>query len=247
VRAYPLKSGQTGHVNTRSRAWSCAVLAVASLACAGAARSQVPATQAAGKGIYKCIGPDGKPSLTDRRNPECMSSDQQELRPDGSIKRVVPPPPTADEQSKLDQELQALRETKASRDEAVKYDRLLLRRYPKEAVHDRARVNALERLRGAMTASERRLQELSGERRRLLEEAEFYKGRKMPDSLRQQIDTNAAGAAAQRELMKQQQGQIDDIDRQFDAERDRLRKLWGGAQPGTIGSVPRNDAVKPAR
>lgn len=199
----------------------------------------------AGKGIYKCIGPDGKPRLTDRLNPECMNNDQQELRPDGSLKRVVPPPPTADEQAKLDQQLLALRETKASKDEAVKYDRLLLRRYPNEAAHDRARVNALERLRSAMAASERRLQELADERKRLLDEGEFYKGRKMPDGLRQKIDTNAAGAAAQRELMKQQQGQIDDINRQFDAERDRLRKLWGGALPGTIGPVPRSDTGKP--
>jgi uncharacterized protein involved in exopolysaccharide biosynthesis len=98
-----------------------------------------------------------------------------------------------------------------------------------------------------MAASERRLGELANERKALLDEAEFYKGRKMPDGLRQKIDTNAAGAAAQRELMKQQQGQIDDIDRQFDAERDRLRKLWNGAQPGTIGSVPRSDTAKPVR
>lgn len=201
----------------------------------------------AGKGIYACKGADGKPILQDRRIPECMDREQEERNRDGSLRGKVKPPPTSDEQAKMDAELQAMREARASKDEAVKYDRLLLRRYPNEASHDRARVNALERLRSAMAASERRLKELSDERKRLLDEAEFYKGRKMPEDLRQKIDTNAAGAAAQRELMKQQQGQIDDIDRQFDAERERLRKLWGGEQPGTIGPVPRTDSLRSAR
>ena len=160
--------------------------------------------------------------------------------------RVVPPPPTADEQAKFDRELQEMREARASKDEAAKYDRLLKVRYRNEQAHDRARDAALERLRSAMASSEKRVIDLADERKRLLEEAEFFKGRKMPDPLRQRIETNADGTAAQRQWMKQQQDQINDIDRQYDAERQRLRKLWDGAQPGTVGPVPRSDAVKTA-
>lgn len=247
VRASPLRPGQIGPAISSPRAWACAILAAAALSAPGPGSAQPQGSQSTGKGIFKCIGPDGKPSLTDRRNAECMNTDQQELRPDGSIKRVVPPPPTADEQSRMDVELQRMRDARATSDEAVKYDRLLKLRYPNEPTHDRARVSALERLRSAMAASERRLVELADERKRLLDEAEFYKSRKMPEALRQRVETNAAGSAAQRQLMKQQQDQINDIDGQFDAERERLRKLWSGSQPGTIGPVPRSDAVKASR
>lgn len=225
--------------------WALSGIGMAALCGMFAPPALAQQPQAGGKGIYTCIGPDGKAIVGDRRIPECMDKAQTELNKDGSPRRVVPPPPTADEQAKMDQELQALREARASKDEAAKYDRLLKLRYPNEATHDRARVSALERLRSATKASEKRLGELADERKRLLEEAEFYKGRKMPEGLRQRIETNGAGTAAQRQLMKQQQDQINDIDRQLDAERERLRKLWGGAQPGTIGPVPRSDAGKP--
>jgi hypothetical protein len=185
-----------------------------------------------------CRDKDGRPVLQDRRIAECMDREQEQRHRDGSLKGTVRPPPTADERARMDSELQRMREEHASKDEAVKYDRLLKIRYPDEATHERARGAALERLRAAMASSEQRLRELAGERRRLTEEAEFYKGRQMPERLRQQIETNEAGAAAQRQLVKQQEGVIADIDRSFDAERGRLRKLWRGAQPGTIGPVP---------
>lgn len=225
-------------------ALSCLGIATVWAMLPGTAQAQQP--QSGGKGIYTCIGPDGKPIVGDRRIPDCMDKPQTELNKDGSPRRVVQPPPTADEQAKIDRELQEMREAKASKDEAAKYDRLLKVRYRNEQSHDRARDAALERLRSAMASSEKRLIELAGERKRLLEEAEFFKGRKMPDPLRLRLETNAAGTAAQRQLMKQQQDQINDIDRQFDAERERLRKLWDGAQPGTVGPVPRSDAVRAA-
>lgn len=219
------------------------------LVCAGlsaAATAQRPAASA-GQGIYVCRDKDGRPLLQDRRIAECMDREQEQRNRDGSVRGALAPPPTADEQARMDVELAQLRQARASSDEALKYDRLLKIRFPDEAAHDRARVAALERLRGAMGSSERRLRELADERRTLQNEAEFYKGRKMPDRLRQQIETNGAGAAAQRQLMKQQEAEIADIDRRFDAERERLRKLWRGAQPGSVGPVPRADAASAPR
>lgn len=239
-----IRPGERGEMAVWGCTLSCLGAAVVSAMLTGTAHAQQP--QGGGKGIYTCIGPDGKPIVGDRRIPDCMDKPQTELNKDGSPRRVVPPPPTADEQAKIDRELQEMREARASKDEAAKYDRLLKVRYRNEKAHDRARDAALERLRSAMTSSEKRVIDLAEERKRLLEEAEFFKGRKMPDALRLRIETNGAGTAAQRQLMKQQQEQINDIDRQFDAERERLRKLWDGAQPGTVGPVPRSDAVRTA-
>ncbi|MFO1216809.1 MAG: hypothetical protein U1E89_00330 [Burkholderiaceae bacterium] len=203
---------------------------------AGASASA--AEQGSGAGIYSCIGPDGKPSIGDRLNPDCKDKDQKEHRQDGATKSIRKPPPTADEQARIDAELQRLREASATRSEAEKYDRLLKVRYPNRAAHDRKRAAELERLQRAVAASEQRLREMGDERKRLMDEAEFYKGRKMPDALKQRIDANGATTSAQKQLLKQQQDQIDDINRLYDAELERLQKLWNGAQPGSLGPVP---------
>lgn len=223
-------------VQMRGRHARAALIGVLAWTLAGG--SALAADAGGGKGIYSCTGPDGKPILGDRRIPECMDREQKELNKDGSLRRNVPPPPTADERARMDAELERMREERATKDEAVKYDQLLKRRYPNQPAHDRARQSASERLRSAGASSEQRLRELAAERQKLNDEAEFYKGRRRPDRLRQQIDANEAAAAAQRQLLKQQQEQIDDMNRQYDTELDRLRKLWNGAPPGSVGPVP---------
>lgn len=217
------------------------------LACWLASGIAIAADAGGGKGIYSCPGPDGKPIIGDRRIAECMDRDQKELNKDGSVRRIVPPPPTADEKVRMDAELERFREERATKDEAAKYDQLLKRRYPDEPAHERARQSASERLRSAVSSSEQRLRELAVERQKLRDEAEFYKGRKMPDRLRQQVDANEAAAAAQRQLLKHQQEQIDDMNRQYDAELERLRRLWSGAPSGSVGPVPVRSGPTSAR
>jgi hypothetical protein len=67
---------------------------------------------------------------------------------------------------------------------------------------------------------------------------EFYKGKKLPLKLRQQLDANDAAAAAQRSLVQNQKEEIRRIDALYDGELDRLRKLWAGAPAGSLPSAP---------
>jgi len=69
-----------------------------------------------GKGIYSCTGPDGKPILGDRRIAECMDREQKELNKDGSVRRHVPPPPTADERARMDADLEGMLDERATKD-----------------------------------------------------------------------------------------------------------------------------------
>ncbi|MEO7008194.1 MAG: DUF4124 domain-containing protein, partial [Caldimonas sp.] len=58
------------------------------------------AEPAAGGGrIYSCIDANGKPLTSDRPIPECANREQRILNADGSLNRIQPPTPTADEQS----------------------------------------------------------------------------------------------------------------------------------------------------
>jgi hypothetical protein len=116
-------------------------------------------------------------------------------------------------------------------------------RYPNEATHRKAREAALDTVRLAMKATELRLRELADERRPLLDEAEFYKGRQMPARLKQQFDANDAGVAAQRQAAATQEAEMVRINQIYDAELERLRRLWAGAPPGSLPPVAGNGST----
>ena len=189
-------------------------------------------------GIYTCIDDHGKELRRDRYIAECRHKEQRILNRDGSVRAVVPPTLTPDEQAQREAAERAAREAQAARNDNIKYDRLLLRRFPKEAAHNRVREDALAPGRRAIESGQARLRELAAERKGLLEEAEFYRGRPMPPALKQRLDNNDAAAAAQRDAIKSVQAEQDRINAKFDVELERLRKLWKGAEPGSLGPPP---------
>jgi hypothetical protein len=64
----------------------------------------------------------------------------------------------------------------------------------------------------------------------------------MPAKLKQQLDANDAAADAQRELIANQKVELVRITALYDAELQRLRRLWAGAQPGSLDEA----GAKPA-
>lgn len=211
------------------------------------ARAQAQAPSAGG--IYTCIDSNGRRLTSDRPIPECIAREQRLLNADGSVRRTVPPALTAEERA--EREAQERREAAmaAAQRDAVRRDRNLMARFPNEAAHRAAREAALDGTRKAVAASERRLEALALERKPLLDEAEFYVGREMPTSLKVKLDANEAATKAQREVVQTQQAEIARIDAMYEAELDRLRKLWAGAPPGSVGAAlpPAAPRVVPAR
>ena len=141
------------------------------------------AAWAAALPIYACTDANGKKLTSDRPIAECANRDQKLLNSDGSVRKVVPPTPTADERAEAE-------------------------------------------------AAERRA---AAERKPLLDEAEFYAGRTLPPKLRQALDANDAALEAQRTLVQNQQSEVVRINSLFDVELERLKRLWGGAVPGSMG------------
>ena len=203
---------------------------------AGAALAQTPAVK--GGGIYTCTDDKGRKLTSDRPIAECASKEQQLLNRDGSVRAIVPPTLTADERAEKEARDRAAAEARAAAADAVRRDRNLMARYPTEAAHRRAREAALDTVRLAAKATEIRLRELASERKPLLDEAEFYLGKPLPPRLKAQIDANDAAAEAQRAAVLTQEAELQRINKLYDAELDRLRRLWSGAQPGSLGPLP---------
>jgi hypothetical protein len=211
-----------------------------------AAGSSLVAAAGGSAQIYTCIDANGKRLTSDRPIPECVAREQRVLNRDGSTKDVLAPTMTADERAAHEARVAEQARERAQRLEALRRDRNLLQRFPNEEAHQKAREKALDDVRRSLKRSEDRLERLDKERKPLMDESEFYVGREMPATLKQQIDANQASADAQRNLIANQQAEIVRVIALYDAELERLRKLWGGAAPGSLGSLPTAQVAKAA-
>lgn len=201
------------------------------------------------EGIYTCIDDKGRRLTADRPIADCSGKEQRVLNKDGSLKLVYPPTLTSEERADKEVRDRKAAELRAAQADAVRRDRNLTQRYPNEDVHNKARTAALDTVRLAIKASEARLKNLAAERKPLLDEAEFFKDRTLPLKLRQSLDANDASYDAQRSAMANQEVELVRINRLYDAELDRLRRLWAGAPHGSLGTLAASpsDAASAAR
>lgn len=194
-------------------------------------------------GIYTCIDDKGRRITADRPIPECTHREQQVLNRDGSVRMVVPRTLTADERAERETRERAASEARAAQADAVRRDRNLMARYPNEAAHKRAREAALDTVRLAIRASEARLEQLAAEGKPLRDDAEFYQGRPLPARLKAAIDANEVAVEAQRAANTNQEAELGRINQLYDAELERLRRLWAGTAPGSLGPLAANGAA----
>lgn len=187
--------------------------------------------------IYSCVDANGKRLTSDRPIPECALRDQRLLNADGSVRRIVPPSMTADERAAAEERERRIAAERVAQMDAVRRDRNLMQRFPNEAAHHKARSAALDDVRKSVDTSEKRLAALAAERKPLADEAEFYNKRQMPLKLRQALDANDAATDAQRSLIQNQQAETVRINSLFDVELARLKRLWAGASPGSMGAL----------
>jgi hypothetical protein len=180
-------------------------------------------------GIYTCIGTDGELRHSDRPIAECADREQRRFPyPDGPRRRWKPPTP--DERAAF--------EAKSAYNDAVRRDRNLKKRYPNEDAHRMNRQAALAPVEQAMSTSRARLEQLTAERKLLLEQAEFHRGESVPQDLKDQIAANDASMAAQLKVIQVSQAEQTRINKIFDMELEQLRPLWNGAQPGSLWVPP---------
>lgn len=196
------------------------------------------------KSIYSCVAPDGRKLTSDRPIPECAAREQKVHNPDGSVRSLLPPSMSLEEKAAQELKERKLAADRAAQQDAIRRDRNLLIRYRNEAAHREARESALDDVNKAMQASERRIKELAGERKPLLDEAEFYKGKALPPKLKQQLDANDVSSEAQRVLIENQKAELVRVNKVFDQELQRLKKLWAGAAPGSLDGLASSAAAQ---
>jgi hypothetical protein len=181
--------------------------------------------------IYTCVDAQGRRITSDRPIAACLDREQRELSPSGSVRRVIPPEPTADERAALEAQRKAEAERNARLSEEKRRERALLSRYPNEAAHQRERVKALESVDAVEAAVHKRIEELVKLRAGLDEEMAFYAKdpAKAPPLLQRRLKDNKSLLDAQQNALKQQAAERQRVSERFDAELVQLRALWAQA------------------
>lgn len=180
-----------------------------------------------GARIYTCVDAKGRKLTSDRPILECIDREQKELSGSGTVRRTLPPTPTAQEKALIEERERKAAEEKQRLTDERRAARALLSRYPNRAAHDAERVKALRAQQDVIVTGQKRVEELNEQRKLLTAETEFYKDPgQWPSMLKRQFDENAQQLAAQQRFMASQEEEKARINARYDEELVRLRPLW---------------------
>ena len=185
------------------------------------------AASASGADIYMCVDGKGRKLTSDRPIPECADREQKQYNPSGTLRRVVPPTPTASERAAMEEKERKAQEERPRTAELKRVPKLLVARYPNPAAHDADRAKALRSVDEVIASAQKRIADLREERRRLDEEAAGYRNpAALPPKLKGQLEDNDQQVAAQQRFVAAQAEEKQRVNARFDQEQAQLRQLW---------------------
>lgn len=213
-----------GRFRQRAKSALSALLLITAGAC-GAAESTPLGS------IFTCTV-NGKTFSGDRPPQECANADMRELNRDGSVRRVLARPLTQDELRARAFEAKKRLEEEDKQLAQRRRDKSLLEAYASDEEIEAARVKSLESATQAMARAKLRISDLNGERKKLDDEAEFYKKRVLPDQIKRSFVSNQQEVSQAEKILNDALIETQRINERYDAEKKRFRELLAqGARP----------------
>jgi regulator of protease activity HflC (stomatin/prohibitin superfamily) len=181
-----------------------------------------------GQCAFMCKPPGGSMIILDHLPPECAGVEIRELNPDGSLKRIIPPPRTP-EQMRAEEEKQKQSADCDKQNEAQKRDdEALIKRYPIEGDLIAARDHALANEKARLEPRNQRMSELKSAREQLENQKARYKGGPLPDALQTKVKANDSDIAAVEHQIEVLNSNMEQIAKRSDADLKRYRDLMNG-------------------
>lgn len=200
--------------------------------------------------LYVCTDARGRTLTSDRPPPECADRPVRELRSDGSVRRVIEPPLSAEQRAAREAEARRQAEEADRQRAQMRRDLALLEAYATTDEIEEARNRALGTRSQLIDRANKRIEEHKRERAKLEKEAEFYVGRELPDSLKRALENNSALMRSEQRIVDDVRGDMDRVNARFDAENKRWRELISAGAtpvqrtnrpaPGAAIAAPRN-------
>ncbi len=182
--------------------------------------------------LYVCTTAAGKTITADRPPLECQDRPVRELRSDGSVRRVIEPPMTAEQRAARDAEAKRQVEEHERQRSQMRRDLSLLETYAHESEIEASRNRALADRQVLIERASKRMDELKRERKRLDNESEFYTKRELPEKLKRSLANNNEMVSAQQKSISDTRADMQRVNERYDAEIRRFRELVkAGATP----------------
>jgi hypothetical protein len=201
------------------------LLLIATLALSSGAHAQ------SGRTIFCCEDDTGRPACGDTLPPICFGKAYREMTPQGTVKRYVAAPLSAEELAQRRAEERRRRAEEARALQQRRLDEALLETYASLADLDARRERSLADAGRSMEEQRRRLEELEAHRQKLTEEQAFYRDGETPAELANELRVIEAEMAAQRVVLEAKKRELETTRNRFDEDRRRYLELTGNAQP----------------
>jgi hypothetical protein len=203
---------------------TCAYTLVALLAVIGASGARAQ--------LFVCTTAAGKTITADQPPVECWDRTVRELRSDGSVRRTIEPPLTAEQRAERDAEAKRQIEQAERQRGQMRRDLSLLETYGSEGEIEATRNRALGDRQVLIERALKRMDELKLERKKLDNESEFYVKHDVPEKLRRALATNGEMVISQQKVIAETRADMARVNERYDAEAKRFRELVNsGAQP----------------
>ena len=189
--------------------------------------------------IYTCTDAKGRKLTSDRPIAECVDRTQQEMSPQGTVKRVLGPTLTAQERAVQDDKDKAALAVRLQAEEAKRRDRAMLSRFPNKVAHDKERSQAVELVDEVIKTGAKRIVELGELRVAINTDYEFYKKdpSKAPLALKRRLEENDSSILAQQRFIYDQDLLKSRVNLRFDEELIKLKGLWALANAPVGGTA----------
>lgn len=192
----------------------------------------------AGAVTYCCTDDNGRRVCGDIVPVQCQKRAYQEFNAQGVLTRQHEGPMTAEQRARRDAETahRKVEEEKAA--EAQRRDRALMVSYTSAADIDAKRDRMIEEVQASLELAQERLGTALARQTTLQREAEFYRKKPMPDTLKASLRENDIELAAQQATVEDRRKDIEAIRARFDDEKKRYLSLGGRPAPNSVKTKP---------
>jgi hypothetical protein len=217
---------------------TCLGAALALAAFAAAAQPVISAPPA----IYSCTDEDGRTITSDRPISACARRPMRELNPDGSLRRIIQPPLSKDqERERAAREKQRQDEAWARKVQQAR-DRNLLLTFEDERSLESMRRRGLADIDHEIRLATQRILSLDKDLKIAQEAAQTWKAanphKQLPFTYQQRITDAANAILAEDALIADRNAERERVNSRFDADAQRLRELLGN--PAASQERPRS-------
>ena len=178
--------------------------------------------------LYTCTTADGRVLSSDRIIPECLDREQRELRPDGSVRRVIPPQLVGAAREQAEAEARAREAEERARLDQLRRDRALLQIYNSEEDIEAARQRSLRIPREIMDSAMERIQAFEasiGQLSAVEASSSGQTGATEVETRDRELADLEQSIANERSLILRQESEMARINARFDADLARFREI----------------------